>query len=88
VCFQVLQANFDPRVRLSLRLQAKATAAKLVQGLLEGRQDLAVHATLAKELEPAILEMVRAYVTTMLAKTEAKGDEVDADEVEERYQVS
>jgi hypothetical protein len=71
-----------------LRLQAKVNAAKLVQGLLEGRQDMAVHLLLAKELEPAMLEMVRNYVTAMLKKTEAIGSAVEADEQEERYEVN
>ena len=59
-----------------------------MQGLLEGRQDLAIHKLLAKELEPAMLEMVRNYVTAILEKTEAKGGAVEADEQEERREVS
>jgi hypothetical protein len=49
---------------------------------------MAVHLLLAKELEPAMLEMVRNYVTAMLKKTEAIGSAVEADEQEERYEVN
>jgi len=72
---------------VDLRLQAKVNAAKLVQALLEARQDLAIHKLLAKELEPAMLEMVRNYVTATLEAVEAKGSAGEADEQNERYKV-
>lgn len=82
---QIFQSNFHPRVRVELRLEAKVNAAKLVQALFEARQDLSVHKLLAKELEPAMLEMVRNYVTAVLKKTEAEGD-ADDDGDQEKYQ--
>ena len=82
-----MESNFDARVRVELRLQAKANAAKLVQALLEARQDLTVHKLMAMELEPAMLEMMRNYVTTILEDIEAKGSAEDGNEDKERYEV-
>lgn len=74
-------------MRLNLRFQAKATAAKLIQGLLEGRQNMTVHNLLGKELEPAMLEKVRSYVTDVLEKSMFNGNTTVFDGFEERTQV-
>ena len=84
---QILQSKFDVRVSLSLRLQAKATAAKLIQGLLEGRHDMTVHNILGKELEPMALEKIEVYAAKILEQSRANVNTPVSDGMVECFQV-
>ena len=73
----ILQSNFDKRVSVDKRLNAKSGAVQILAALLESRSDLEVHGSLAREVEPVMFDMLRADLMATLAHTKRTAQGAD-----------